>query len=212
MKQYIVLIVLVVASVSLRAQSDFKPIADEKAFYAQLSEKSRGLHSLTCDFTQKKHMSMLADDVVSKGLFYFAKPAKLRMEYTKPIDYLMVINGEKMKIVSEGKTNITDAKSNKMMQKMKGMIAASMTGDLQAMASDYHLTVSENAKQYHIAIVPKDKAVQAYIKAMAIYMDKGDFTVARMRMEEPSGDYTEYSFTNKKKNEKIEESVFSVQR
>lgn len=94
------------------------------------------------------------------------------MEYFRPMDYLIVINGSKLKIVSDGKKNIMNLSANKMMGQMQDMLTACMIGDLSKMSSNYQLAYFEDAQFYLVKIKPVNKAVQAYITGIEIYLDK----------------------------------------
>lgn len=85
-------------------------------------------------FTQVKYLDVFDEKVTSKGKFYYQKTHKICMEYFRPMDYLIVINGSKLKIVSDGKKSIMNLSSNKMMAQMQDMLTACMIGDLSKMS------------------------------------------------------------------------------
>lgn len=94
------------------------------------------------------------------------------MDYAQPMNYLIVINNNQLKIVSDGKKSIMDLHSNKMMNQMQDMLTACMVGDLSNMSPGYALEYFEDAHYYLILIKPVSKAVQAYINQIQIYLDK----------------------------------------
>ena len=94
------------------------------------------------------------------------------MDYAQPMNYLIVINNNQLKIVSDGKKSIMDLHSNKMMNQMQDMLTACMVGDLSNMSPGYVLEYFEDAHYYLIQIKPVSKAVQAYINQIQIYLDK----------------------------------------
>lgn len=94
------------------------------------------------------------------------------MDYAQPMNYLIVINNNQLKIVSDGKKSIMDLHSNKMMNQMQDMLTACMVGDLSNMSPGYALEYFEDAHYYLIQIKPVSKAIQAYINQIQIYLDK----------------------------------------
>lgn len=94
------------------------------------------------------------------------------MDYAQPMNYLIVINNNQLKIVSDGKKSIMDLNSNKMMNQMQDMLTACMVGDLSNMSPGYALEYFEDAHYYLIQIKPVSKAVQAYINQIQICLDK----------------------------------------
>ena len=132
------------------------------------------------------------------------------MEYFRPMDYLIVINGSKLKIVSDGKKSIMNLSSNKMMAQMQDMLTACMIGDLSKMSSNYQLEYFEDARYYLVKIKPTNKAVQAYIAGIEIYLDKKDMSVHKLRLSETATNYTEYEFYNIKFNSLKNETKFAI--
>lgn len=94
------------------------------------------------------------------------------MDYAQPMNYLIVINNNQLKIVSDGKKSIMDLHSNKMMNQMQDMLTACMVGDLSNMSPGYALEYFEDTHYYLIQIKPVSKAIQAYINQIQIYLDK----------------------------------------
>jgi outer membrane lipoprotein-sorting protein len=199
----------IVSTAGVSAQNDFKALASSDDFKKKLSEESVSLKSIESDFVQTKYMELLSEKIVSKGTFYYKKDNKICLDYTSPVKYLIVINGKKVKIAADGKTNIYDIGKNKMMAQMNSLISACMTGNLNELTSDYQLIFKENNSQYWIQVQPQG-SVKSYMKSIDIFLDKKDFSVQRLKMTEASNDYTEYIFTNKKKNAAIPDAKFSL--
>ena len=161
------------------------------------------------DFTQIKHLDLFNEDITSKGKFYYRHNDKISLDYNSPTKYLIVINADKLKIVSDGKKNVVNLKSNKVMSEMRSMLAACMSGNISQI-SGYNMEYFEDANSYLIKIKPTNKSVQAYISGFDIYMDKKDMSVSKLRISENATDYTDYLFQNKKFNTLTDDKKFSV--
>ena len=183
--------------------------ADMNEFKARLEQSAAGTSSIESNFTQVKHLDIFDEDITSKGKFYYRAEGKICLDYTTPVGYLIVINGEKIKIESDGKKNVMSLKDNAMMKEMRGMLAACFSGNLSDM-SGYKMDVTEDAKTYYVTITPASKSIQEYIKSFMVNMDKTDMSVARLRIQESATDYTDYLFSNKKFNTLTDDSKFSV--
>lgn len=85
-----------------------------------------------------------------------------------------------------------------------------MIGDLSKMSSDYKLEYFENDSYYIVKIKPVNKAIQAYISEIKIYLDKKDMSVYKLRLSETATNYTEYEFYNKRFNALKDETKFSI--
>ena len=60
------------------AQS-FTPVKDDAAIRKRFAEVSKSTLSIKSDFIQEKNLSMLAEKVTSKGVFYFKQNNKVRL-------------------------------------------------------------------------------------------------------------------------------------
>ncbi|MBP1612908.1 MAG: lipoprotein chaperone [Bacteroidetes bacterium] len=203
------LLLTFVAVSSLQAQQ-MKKINQMQEFDKRLSQETQTLQSIESDFSQTKYLDVLDEKVKSQGKFYYKKSNKIRMEYTSPINYLIVINGSKLKIVSDGKKNIMNVNSNKMMNEVQNMLTACTVGDLSKMSANYRLEYFEDAKSYLVKIKPISKTLQAYITSIQIYLDKKDMSVYKMILSETATNYTEYEFYNKKFNSLKNEAIFAI--
>ena len=132
------------------------------------------------------------------------------MEYAQPVNYLIVINDSRLKIVSDGKKSVMSLTANKMMNQMQDMLTACMIGDLSRISSDYKLEYFENDSYYIVKIKPVNKAIQAYISEIEIHLDKKDMSVYKLRLSETATNYTEYEFYNKRFNALKDETKFSI--
>lgn len=210
MNKYIYTFLLVVFCLPLAAQKDLTPLASVTAFQERLKKEAASLSSIESDFTQEKFLDVFNEKIVSKGRFYYKQENMIRMDYTSPVDYQIIINGQKLKIVSEGKSNVVNLGSNQMMNEMKGMLAACMIGDLTVMSSAYRLEYYESPSLYVVKIRPVSKSVQAYISEIIISIDKKDMSVQTLRLSENAKDYTEYHFTNRKYNTLTSDEKFVI--
>lgn len=193
----------------LQANAQMKKLKDVDAFNKRVVQEAVSAKSIESDFTQIKHLDLFNENITSKGKFYYKQNDKISLDYSSPTKYLIVINGDKLKIVSDGKKNIVSLKSNKIMAEMRGMLTACMSGNISQI-SGYSMDYFEDANSYLIKIKPTNKSVQAYISGFDIYMDKTDMSVSKLRISENATDYTDYLFQNKKFNTLTDDKNFLV--
>lgn len=204
---YNILCLITILSLPLHAQmQQVKDIANVQQKIAQVA---KDVKSIECDFVQTKHLEIFNEDIISKGQFYYRAEDKICLNYTNPLPYLMVINGEKIKIVSDGKKNIMNLKSNKVMKEMRGMLTGCMSGNLSDVKG-YQMVFFEDQKFYLIKVKPTNKDIMAYITQFDIYMEKSDMSVSKLRITEAGSNYTDYQFSNKKFNTLNDDSKFSI--
>ena len=158
-----ILLLLMFCTVLPMQAQQMKKLTDLKDFEARLLQEAKNIESIESNFTQIKYLDVFDEKITSKGKFYYKKSNKICMDYAQPMNYLIVINNNQLKIVSDGKKSIMDLHSNKMMNQMQDMLTACMVGDLSNMSPGYVLEYFEDAHYYLIQIKPVSKAVQAYI-------------------------------------------------
>lgn len=210
MNKYIYVCLFAICWLSALSQKELKPLVSISDFQEKLKKEAVGVSSIESDFTQEKFLDVFNEKIVSKGRFYYRKENKIRMDYTSPVSYQMIINGEKLKIVSEGKSNVVNLGSNQMMKEMKGMLSACMVGDLSSVTSAYKLDYYESPSLYVVKIRPVLKALQAYISEIVISIEKESLSVQTLRLSENAKDYTEYHFTNRKYNTLASDEKFII--
>lgn len=209
MKGIIVAVFIFFMGLNTKAQA-WERLDSSQEFNRRLSEAASQTQSIVSDFVQEKYLDVFAEKVISRGKFYFRKSGKICLSYTQPLDYLIVINGQKLKIVSDGKTNIVDLGTNKMMHGMNNLLAACMTGDLNLLKEGYQMEYWQDRESYLVKIKPLSQGVKAYLAEMSIWFDKTDMTVKRLRLAENASDYTEYQFLNRKFNTLTDDEKFTI--
>jgi outer membrane lipoprotein-sorting protein len=208
--RYLFLFLSICAVQQSRAQSNMKKMADVSGFKANLLTSTKKARSIECDFTQKKFLEVLEEPVVSKGIFCFKRENLVRWEYSSPVKYLIIINNDKIFVKDDKKTNVIDTKSNKIFKEITDMMMSCFEGNLQAIEKKYSVQYFEDANAYMTRLVPLDKKAVVYVKNIDMYFDKKDMTISKLNIVEPSNDYTEYVFTNKKLNTAISDEKFKV--
>lgn len=196
-------------SLNLSAQS-FSTLKDPSAFQQKLSAHAKKTQSLKSDFTQTKHLDILSEDIVSDGKLYFKANNKLRWEYIKPIQYLIILNNGNITVNDDGKVSTYDLSANKTFQKINEMVLSSIKGDLLIDETGYKYEFKESKSQYFVQMTPVEKQVQSYIKSIEIFFSKDDLSVSKVKMIENSGDFTTMKFKNQQINATISDKLFSA--
>ncbi len=208
MKNSLLLFLLSIAFTGMYAQA-FAPVKDEAAVRKKFAEVSQATKSIRSDFTQEKNLSMLAEKVVSKGVFYFKKPNMVRLEYTSPFKYLLIMSNGKATIKDDAKTTQMDMHKTKIFQQVNGLIVDCVQGSALN-NSNFQVKIYESASQIRMDMKPLAKGLKEFFSDIIIFIDKSDYSVNKMQMNELSGDNTVITFSNKKINGDIPDAVFAV--
>ena len=187
----------------------FSTVTNTVALQQSLAKNTASTQTITSDFTQVKHMKMLNDKVSSKGKFYYKKEHKIRIEYTSPFKYLLVMNGSSVIVKDGQKTNKINTRNSKAMQSANRIMMDCMTGSVYA-NKDFSVKTFENKGQYLLQLTPVAASMKGMFSRIDVYIEKSDNSVTKLLLNENGGDYTEMNFLNKKKNALLQDALFSV--
>jgi len=201
-----VMMLLLFCSFPLLAQ--FSPVTDIESFRLRLSTENKQFTNIECDFVQYKYLTIMDEPLVSSGRFYYQQDDKIRLDYFQPSPYLIVLNGQKVKIVVGGKTNVYDMSAYQMITMIKSMLSACLFGDFSGAGRDYRMSVTEDKTVYQVNIEPLNRRMKRYLQKIEISFDKKDFSVNQLLVREPSGDSTRHVFSNKKFNSPLPDDLF----
>ncbi|MEO5996791.1 MAG: outer membrane lipoprotein carrier protein LolA [Chitinophagaceae bacterium] len=203
-------LLIIVASISSNAQyTGYRPLPDLTAFKNQFTAAAQKINSIKSDFQQEKNLSMLSEKIISKGKFWFKKDNLVRMEYNQPFQYLMIINKNNVFVKDGQKENTISTKSNKLFQQINKITVDCVQGTMLT-NPDFKIRVFENNKAYLIEMTPSAKGLKEYFKNINVVVDKTDYSVIRIDMQELSGDNTIINFTNKELNVTIPDALFVI--
>lgn len=187
----------------------FKPMTDTKILAEKLKDNALATKSISSVFVQEKHMKMLQDMVKSTGKFYFLQPDKIRIEYTNPFQYLLIMAGGNVIIKDGKKTTRMNIRNNKAMQSVNQVLMDCMRGTVFA-NPDFTAKTWASATQYRIGLTPKTAELKEYLSNIDIYINKADFNVTKLIMKEPNGDHTDMIFSHTQNNISLSDALFKV--
>lgn len=187
----------------------YKPLTDMTAFKKEFMSTAQNTRTIKSDFVQEKNLSMLNDKIISKGKFWFKKDNLVRIEYTQPFNYLMVMNQNNVYIKDGQKENRMSAKSNKLFQQINKITIDCIQGTALT-NSDFNVKVFENPSAYLIEMSPVTKGLKEFFKTINITVTKKEYAVIKIDMIEPGGDNTLISFSNREINNTIPDAIFAI--
>jgi len=187
----------------------FSGVENTTSLQASLANAAKNTQTISSDFNQVKHMKMMNDKVSSKGKFYFKKEDKIRIEYTSPFQYLLVMSSGQIMVRDENKTNKINTRNSKTMQSVNKVMMDCMRGTVFG-NKDFSVKAFENKTQYMMQLMPVNSGMKSLFARIDVYIEKSDNSVSKLVMNENGGDYTEMTFTNKKINTSLADALFNV--
>ncbi len=163
--------------------------------------------TIVSDFKQYKHMDFLSNDIESTGKLMYKAPDLVKWEYVEPFAYSVLFKDETLYINNEGEKSNIDIGSNKLFKQLNRLITDSVKGDMfDAKAFTISYFKKGPASEVHFA--PLDTEFSKFIKEFQlVFNDKGE--VMEVKMVEPSNDYTQIVFLDRKPNLPLSDAVFA---
>ncbi|HEX9512903.1 MAG TPA: outer membrane lipoprotein carrier protein LolA [Puia sp.] len=210
MYKLLLLFLFIGGGISLKAQyTGYTPLTDLSKFKELFSVEAQKVISIKSDFVQEKNLSMLSEKITSQGKFWFKKDSRVRMEYTKPFTYLMIINKDKVFVKDGQKQNTISTKSNKLFQQINKITVDCVQGTVLT-NPDFSTRVFENKTAYLVELSPVSKNLKEFFKTIVVIVDKKDYSVTNIEMNENSGDNTIIHFVNKEMNTNLPDALFAI--
>ena len=208
-KIYFLVVMIFIATGVKAQQGEYAPVKDLEKFKEQFTAVAAKVQTIKSDFTQEKNLSMLSEKIVSKGKFWFRKENLLRMEYTKPYEYLMILNKDNIYIKDGEKESRVSVKSNKIFQQINKIVIDCVQGEVFN-NPDFNTTAFESKTGYKVELSPIGKTLKQFFSNIDVFIDKKDYSVTTIEMNENSGDNTILHFTDREYNTVIPDAVFAI--
>jgi outer membrane lipoprotein-sorting protein len=209
-KYTLLLITGLTVALQVSAQyAGYKSVNDLAAFKKQFATESAKVQSITSDFVQQKELLALTETITSSGKFWFKRSNRVRIDYTKPFTYRMVMNGDKMLVKDDQKESRINVKSNKLFQQVNKIMIDCVQGTILD-SKDFTTRVFENDKTYLLEMTPVSKTLKEFFQTIVLNVEKKDYSVKSIDMNEPSGDKTTITFSNKVLNAQVADEVFAL--
>jgi outer membrane lipoprotein-sorting protein len=210
MRNLCLLVICLLVQGSIKAQyPGFTALKDQENFKQAFAAATKATESIKSDFIQEKTLSMLSDKITSKGKFWFKKENRVRMEYTQPFSYLMILNAGRIYIRDGQKENRISAGSSKVFQQVNRILVDCVAGTVLS-NPDFHARIFESSKAFLIELDPVARNLAALYRKINIFIDKKDYSATAIDMIEISGDRSSIRFFNKELNANIPDTLFTI--
>lgn len=202
-------IILMISHLSFGQYKGYTSVENTAQFKTTFSNESKKIQSIKSNFTQEKNLAVLSEKILSEGKFNFKRSNRVRIEYQKPFQYLLIMNGDQILIKEHDKENKMSVKSNKLFQQVNRIVVDCVQGTILD-NKDFSVRVFQNDTGWLLEMTPQAKALKEFFQTVLVYTDKKDYSVSMIDMHEPSGDNTLIRFTQKELNATISDDLFII--
>jgi len=167
-----------------------------------------GLHSVQAEFTQEKHLPILARPLVSHGLFVFQVPDSLRWEYLVPLhSVLLMHNGTMSKLIERnGRLQPDPGVGIDAMRIILEEIGSWLDGRF----SDNPLFIVSRDDADTVILTPREAGLQAIISRIELRQGQEMGILESVTIVEGVASFTRLTFNNQILNAEIPVKTFVV--
>ena len=207
--KYLFLITAIWSVLSAAAQ---KPAGagESKKMIEQVCAAAGKMQTLQCDFRQEKRLSLLETNMVSTGRMYYKGGKALKWEYVSPYAYTFLLNGDKVMLGSQGKTDVIQVNSSKTFKQIARIMMHSITGKCLSDTEDFHVTMLVEGNEWVAELIPRQKELAQLFTSIRLHIDPKSQTATEVELTEKSGDLTRITMTNIKKNTPLDDALFHI--
>lgn len=184
--------------------------SQQQEIIEKINASASRMKSMSCSFTQTKHLSLLSDKMVSSGKMYYKQPNKLRWEYTAPYNYLFVFNGTKVYVGNKSKKDVIDTNTNKVFKEIARIMMSTVTGKALSNKTDFSISVADNGKTWTVTLIPKKKEMKQMFAKIELIFNKSNIMISEINIYEKNNDRTNINLNDIATNGSIDESFFAI--
>jgi len=150
------------------------------------------LHTLKSNFEQVKTISIMTEDLVASGVFYYQKPGLIKWEQKVPDAYYFLINENEI-IRFNGHKRQKLSPSSPQAVIFKDFIMGTVDGSI-FYDSRFSSTFSKVDNAIVVELVPKEKTIKKRIGKIILHFDYTTTYLNTLVIEEMDGDKTLINF------------------
>jgi outer membrane lipoprotein-sorting protein len=165
------------------------------------------LRSVQADFTQEKHLKILARPLVSQGILAFQTPQSLRWEYLRPLHSILLLHeGQMRKLIErEGGFEQDNGAGIDAMRVVLQDIGSWLDGRF----TDNPLFQVTRAGERTVVLTPKEQGLQAVISRIELQLGPEEGVMEQVTIFEGPESFTQLRFTNTVLNREIPAGTFT---
>ena len=207
MKKLLLSIVFIAFSLMVSAQIQLSESQSNEVI-ASLTKAAASMQSMQCRFVQEKTSAMLAEPSVAEGTMHYAAPDRMRWEYITPYAFALVVNGDRIVKVMDGKAEVLEGNAGRMYQGMVNLIMGSASGKKLFDTTVFDIVLYDDNGFWRADMTPKRRDMKRMFSQLVFRFDKKTNGISRVEFVEASGGVTSIRFEEIRLNEKIREEKF----
>jgi len=187
-----------------RASSDDEK--ELKTLLNQIETASAAIDSFTCQFEQKRYISILSKAISFYGSLAIDRPDKLRWQIDKPLPSVLVLNGkEGLQCSGRQPPRHFNTLDDPIMKTVAKQLWSWLSGNYQNLTQEYSISLNG---EHSIKLTPLAPKTAQIIAKITVFFEPVDLQPAKVEILEASGDRTEIFFSSYLLNTSLTEGLF----
>jgi len=177
------------------------------AWSGETGGPSARLRSVQAEFTQEKHLKILARPLISHGTLTFQAPGSLRWEYLRPLHTVLLLHDGRIDklIERDGRFEQDNGAGVDAMRIVLQDIGSWLDGRF----TDNPLFLVTRAGERTVVLTPKEQGLQAVISRIELQLGPEEGVMEQVTIYEGPESFTQLRFTNTVLNREIPAGTFT---
>ena len=177
--------------------------------FSQIAAGASTVKTLSSDFSQERHLSMLKEPLISTGKFAYEKPDHIYWEIEKPSPMGFVLQGDKgMRWGGNSKVpEPLEINQEPMIKAIVEQVLAWTRADFSWLEKRYRISLLDETS-HSLKLIPLSFQEKRFLTHIAISFSEDWTTVRSVELHEKGGDFTRLRFFNTLINPSLSSDLF----
>jgi outer membrane lipoprotein-sorting protein len=184
------------------------PCVGTEACLSLLETSQRTTRALSARFEQTKHVSLLAEPLVTRGAFAFRQPDQVMWRVDEPpITVRIDRDGIHLPDLPDAKDEMAAlAPFSAMMRQLSGLFS----GSLRNVRDTFDVTAAPDAGAIRVHLVPRPAPLQHLFSSIEMSFVAPEWVVTSLHFEEALGDSLDIRFSDIHRNDAVANAAFDA--
>ena len=146
----------------------------------------------------------------STGRMCYQQTNMLRWEYISPYKYTFILNGSKVSLKKDDRSDVIDVNQNKFFKEIARIMMNSVVGKSLSDEKDFKTEIAIEKDEYVAILLPQRKDIKSMFERIILHFDKNNKVISSVELLEKNEDRTIITMTNIRINEQIYQSMFDI--
>ncbi|HML65266.1 MAG TPA: outer membrane lipoprotein carrier protein LolA [Dysgonomonas sp.] len=175
----------------------------------------KGANTMTAIVTRIRHSAAVADDVTTKGNFYYKKPDRMCMTFNDGKDMLLM-DGAVFTMINNGKKSVAKGSTHKQFESLRAIVHQLTSNESNGIdigeLADVKMTKQTNMCVLTITPVAEDAKAKRKMmfSSFVLTIDTQSTELKSLRMNEKGDNYTLYKFSGYVLNAAVKDDIFNT--